>query len=203
MCKNMPPLEMAVQFHGHICPGLLMGVRVAEFALKELDVNPDIDEELITVVETNSCGVDAIQSILGCTFGKGNLIFKDYGKNVYTIASREKQRALRIAQIYKANRSPESLRYRELARKDFLTDDELAEKEELTGIMFENIMSVPFEEMFNWQEVRFDFPEKAQIHPTIQCAACGEGVMDSKATDSKEGLICPSCVLKNGGQVNV
>lgn len=196
MCKNMPPLEMAVQFHGHICPGLLMGVRVAEFALKELDVNPDIDEELVTVVETNSCGVDAIQSILGCTFGKGNLIFKDYGKNVYTIASRDKQKALRIAQKFKENRSPESLRFRELARKDRLTDDELAEKEELTGILFENIMSVPFEELFSWQEVDFAFPPKAQIHATIQCAGCGEGVMDTRTTETAKGLLCQECLLK-------
>jgi len=61
MCKNMPPLELAIQFHGHICPGLLMGVRVAEFAQQYLDVSPDQDEELLAVVETNSCGVDAIQ----------------------------------------------------------------------------------------------------------------------------------------------
>lgn len=203
MCKNMPPLEMAVQFHGHICPGLLMGIRVAEFAQKELGIDPDIDEQLVAVVETNSCGVDAIQAILGCTFGKGNLIFKDYGKNVYTIASREKQRALRIAQKYRANRSEESIRFRELARKEHLSDDELVEKEELTGILFEHIMSVPFEDMFSWQEVDFEFPKKAEIRPTIQCAACGEGVMDSRAADSPQGFICPSCVLKNGGQVNV
>ncbi len=194
MCKNMPPLEMAVQFHGHICPGLLMGVRVAEFAQKQLGIDQDIDEELIAVVETNSCGVDAIQSILGCTFGKGNLIFKDYGKNVYTIASREKQRALRIAQKYRANRSAESLRYRELAQKQHLTDEELAEKENLIGILFEGIMSTPFEEMFSWQEIQFEFPQKAQIHATVQCAVCGEGVMDSKATESQQGLICPACL---------
>jgi len=194
LCKNMPPLEMAVQFHGHICPGLLMGVRVAEFAQKQLGIDQDIDEELIAVVETNSCGVDAIQSILGCTFGKGNLIFKDYGKNVYTIASREKQRALRIAQKYRANRSPESLRYRELAQKQHLTDEELAEKENLIGIIFEGIMNTPFEEMFSWQEIQFEFPEKAQIHATVQCAVCGEGVMDSKATESQQGLICPACL---------
>jgi formylmethanofuran dehydrogenase subunit E len=195
MCKNMPPLEMAIQFHGHICPGLLMGVRVAEFAQKKLGINQDIDEELLAVVETNSCGVDAIQSILGCTFGKGNLIFKDYGKNVYTIASREQQRAVRIAQKYRANSSTESMRYRELAQKNHLTDEEEAEKENLIGVIFENIMGAPFEELFTWQEVAFVFPEKAQIHATIQCAACGEGVMDSKVVESSRGLICPGCLL--------
>ncbi len=194
MCKNMPPLELAIQFHGHICPGLLMGVRVAEFAQKYLDVNQDQDEELLAVVETNSCGVDAIQSVLGCTFGKGNLVFKDYGKNVYTIASREKNRAVRIAQKFNSQPHPDSVRYRELNRKDFLTDSEAAEKENLLGAIFERTMSIPFEELFSWQEVKFDFPEKAQIYTTVQCAVCGEGVMEPRAVRNGQVFICPACV---------
>jgi len=199
MCKDLPPLERAVQFHGHVCPGLLMGVRVAEFAQKHLGVNQDIDEELVAVVETNSCGVDAIQSILGCTFGKGNLIYKDYGKNVYTIASREKNRAVRIAQKYRDIKSPESIRYRELNSLSQLTDDQEAEREDLLALIFENTMSAPFEELFDWQDIDFVFPEKAQIRATIRCAVCGEGVMDSKATESVEGLICKACLLAKEG----
>lgn len=145
----MPPLEMAIQFHGHICPGLLMGIRVAEFARQQLDISPDQDEEILAVVETNSCGVDAIQAILGCTFGKGNLIFKDYGKNVYTIASREKNRAIRIAQRFNPSPHPDSQRYRELNLRPVLTEAEAGEKENLLGSIFERTMSIPFEELFN------------------------------------------------------
>jgi formylmethanofuran dehydrogenase subunit E len=194
MCKDLPPLERAIQFHGHICPGLLMGVRVAEFAQKHLGVNQDIDEELLAVVETDSCGVDAIQSILGCTFGKGNLIYKDYGKNVYTIASREKNRAVRIAQVYREQKSPESIRYRQLNSKEYLTENEEAEKEDLLAVIFEQTMSAPFEELFKWQDVDLVFPEKAQIHATVQCAVCGEGVMDSKAVANSQGYVCPDCL---------
>jgi formylmethanofuran dehydrogenase subunit E len=193
MCKNMPPLELAIQFHGHICPGLLMGIRVAEFAQKHLDVSQDYDEELLAVVETNSCGVDAIQAILGCTFGKGNLIFKDHGKSVYTIASREKNRAVRIAQKFKNQPDPDSARYRQLNQAVDLTDAQVKERENLLGVIFEKIMSRPFEEMFNWQEVEFDFPEKAQIYNTVQCALCGEGVMEPRANTSEQGFICPTC----------
>lgn len=194
MCKNMSPLELAIQFHGHVCPGLLMGVRAAEFAQKKLDVSQDQDEELLAIVETNSCGVDAIQAILGCTFGKGNLIFKDYGKNVYTIASRDKNRAVRIAQKYKDQPDPAFSRYHELNHKINLTDNEAIEKENLIGIIFEKIMSTSFDELFNWQEISFDFPEKAAIYPTVQCAVCGEGVMESRAIKTEQGYICPCCV---------
>lgn len=193
MCKDMPPLELAIQFHGHICPGLLMGVRAAEFAQKYLDIDPDQDEQLLAVVETNSCGVDAVQAILGCTFGKGNLIFKDYGKNVYIIASREKNRAVRIAQKFEPEPHPDSLRFRELRLKDTLTDEESAEQEGLLGAIFERLLSEPFENLFTWREIDFIFPPKAQIYKTVPCSLCGEGVMEPRAVKNGQKYICPDC----------
>ena len=72
-------IEETIRFHGHSCPGLALGIRAAEVALKESERAPD--EEVVAVVETDMCGVDAIQYLTGCTFGKGNLIHLDYGKN--------------------------------------------------------------------------------------------------------------------------
>ncbi|NOZ25951.1 MAG: formylmethanofuran dehydrogenase, partial [Nitrospirae bacterium] len=70
--------EDAVRFHGHVCPGLALGYRVSDLVLRELGPRSE-DEELVAIVENNSCAVDAIQVMTGCTFGKGNLIFRDYG----------------------------------------------------------------------------------------------------------------------------
>ncbi len=198
MCKDMPPIEMAIQFHGHICPGLLMGVRAAEFAQQHLGIGQDYDEELLAIVETDSCGVDAIQAILGCTFGKGNLIFKDYGKNVYTIASREKNRAVRIAHKFRANPDQDSLRYRQLNSQSELTDEEAMEKENLLGAIFERLMTTPFEDMFSWQEVPLEIPPKAQVRSTVQCYACSEGVMETRAVKTDAGYLCPSCLMEMG-----
>ena len=200
MCKNMPPLELAIQFHGHICPGLLIGVRAAEFAQKHLDISQDYDEELLAVVETDSCGVDAIQAILGCTFGKGNLIFNDYGKNVYTIASRDKNVAVRIAQKYGATSFRESERFRQLNRKEILSEDEAAEKENLIGVLFEKIMTMPLEDLFTWEDVELEMPGKAQIYGTLQCTACGEGVMETRARQTEAGILCIPCYKKRGGE---
>ena len=200
MCKNMPPLELAIQFHGHICPGLLLGVRAAEFAQKHLDISQDYDEELLAVVETDSCGVDAIQAILGCTFGKGNLIFNDYGKNVYTIASRDKNVAVRIAQKYGATSFRESERFRQLNRKEILSEDEAAEKENLIGVLFEKIMTMPLEDLFTWEDVELKMPGKAQIHATRQCAVCGEGVMETRTRQTETGILCIPCYNKLGGE---
>ena len=56
--------------------------KVAEIAIEKLNINHFEDEEIVAIVENDSCAVDSIQVILSCTFGKGNLIFKDYGKSI-------------------------------------------------------------------------------------------------------------------------
>ena len=80
-------VKQATDFHGHWCPGLAIGIRAAEWALKKLGKTPD--EEIVAVVETDMCAVDAIQSLTGCTFGKGNLIHRDYGKSAFTFYPRQ------------------------------------------------------------------------------------------------------------------
>jgi formylmethanofuran dehydrogenase subunit E len=93
---SMKKLNEVVEFHRHVCPGLVLGYRVSAFALKELGKKAK-DEEIVAIVENNSCAVDAVQAMTGCTFGKGNLIFRDYGKQVYTFMKRPSNRAIRIS----------------------------------------------------------------------------------------------------------
>ncbi|HEY6012281.1 MAG TPA: formylmethanofuran dehydrogenase subunit E family protein, partial [Nitrospirota bacterium] len=101
--QNVPSEDLrdVVQFHGHLCPGLSLGFRVAKAALRELGAERPQDEELVAVVENDSCAVDAIQFITGCTFGKGNLIFRDYGKHVYTFFNRRSGKGVRISEDYR------------------------------------------------------------------------------------------------------
>src|SRR5574337_697812 len=94
-------LRDTIQFHGHLCPGLALGYRVAKAALRELHADRPHDEELVAVVENDSCAADAIQFITGCTFGKGNLIFRDYGKHVYTFYNRGNGSAVRVSEDFR------------------------------------------------------------------------------------------------------
>src|SRR4030043_647719 len=82
-------IEKTITFHGHSCPGLAIGIRAAELAFQKLDY-PDPDN-LVAIVETDMCGVDAIQFLTGCTFGKGNLIHKDFGKMAFNFYDRSKK----------------------------------------------------------------------------------------------------------------
>ena len=84
-----------VSFHGHMCPGLAVGIRAAEIALERIGKHA-ADEEIVAVVETDMCAVDAIQFLTGCTYGKGNLIHRDYGKNAFTFIRRSDNKAIRV-----------------------------------------------------------------------------------------------------------
>ena len=87
-------IEQTIAFHGHWCPGLAIGIRAAEWALQE--IGSARDEEIVAVVETDMCGVDAVQYLTGCTFGKGNLIHKDYGKNAFSFYEKKDGKAVRL-----------------------------------------------------------------------------------------------------------
>ena len=65
-------MDKAIKFHGHACPGVVIGVLVAKYILEHGN-DFSIDEELVAVVENDNCSVDAIQALLGTTFGKGNV----------------------------------------------------------------------------------------------------------------------------------
>lgn len=81
--------EKCVEFHGHKCPGLAFGVKASELAIKELDLKFSSDEEIVCITETDACCVDAIQVLIGCSFGKGNLIYQPKGKTAFTFISRK------------------------------------------------------------------------------------------------------------------
>jgi formylmethanofuran dehydrogenase subunit E len=70
-----PAFDAVVAFHGHLCLDIAMGYRVAKAAMRELSCERPRDEELVAIVENDSCSVDAVQAVTGCTFGKGNLVY--------------------------------------------------------------------------------------------------------------------------------
>ena len=103
----MATYDEIVKFHGHECPGLAIGYRMASAGLKAIESARSEDEEIVSIVENDACGVDALQCVTGCTFGKGNLIFRDYGKHVYTIYSRPLGKAVRV--VFNFNGLPDSI----------------------------------------------------------------------------------------------
>ncbi len=81
-----PDLQRAIIFHGHFCPGLAIGYRAAMLALEYLAEARRPQDGLLAIVENNSCAVDAIQCLTGCTLGNGNFIFQNLERHAFTLA---------------------------------------------------------------------------------------------------------------------
>ncbi|GBE02519.1 FmdE, Molybdenum formylmethanofuran dehydrogenase operon [bacterium BMS3Bbin06] len=189
----MTGFDDVVRFHGHACPGLALGYRVSDLALRELSGRAE-DEEMVAVVENNSCAVDALQAMTGCTFGKGNLFFKDYGKQVYTLIKRPSGDALRISVIWVS--PPESDEEIKAWRR-FSDGDR---SEEVLKIVHSRkagkikaIMDADDEELFAISRLRIEPPREARIYPSIRCAVCGEKVMEPRARVKDGKIVCIPC----------
>ena len=161
-----------VQFHGHECPGLAMGYRMAVAAMESLESIRAADEELVAIVENDACGVDALQCVTGCTFGKGNLLFRDYGKQVCTVYARSTRQGVRVH--FHGKGLPEALQ-----------DDHDA--------WAQWILTAPSEQMLSVEQVSIPEPEPARIMDSIACAFCGEDVMASRIRQWQGKPACIPC----------
>ena len=186
----------AAEFHGHYCPGLAMGYRVARYVKDYYDKAED--EELVAIVENDSCSVDAIQYVLSCTFGKGNLIFMDHGKHVYTFYSRDHKKALRI---YFKGRSISQSEIEAMRRyfEGRLTEEEQKEVEKMREDYMEYILGAGDDELFEVREVDLPAPEKARIYPSMRCEECGEDFMEIKGRTAEGKVVCKDCYGKMVG----
>lgn len=195
MCMEKTPWEKAIEFHGHSCPGLAVGYRVAWIALRELREIRSSDEELVAVVENDACGVDAIMLITGCTLGKGNLLYRDYGKQVYTFGSRNSNSAFRISVNGDVLHRPDPA-IMELRKKVFggtATTEEKKKFFEFQAQRTEYILNMPEEEFCKTEIIDFQFPGKARIFNSVRCASCGEYVMETRARVKDGQFVCIPC----------
>ncbi len=189
-------LQKCVEFHGHLCPGLAFGFQAAMAAMDFFSEARAVDEEIVAIVETNACGTDAIQVITGCTFGKGNFIFKDYGKNAFTFVSRNSGKGVRIARKY----DPEPLltpRHQELMQRIRQDKADQADHDEFWGLHREKSMRILEQEpegLFSIAETTLTMPPKAKIEPSHQCDRCKEPTMASRLTQADGRFFCQGCM---------
>ena len=88
--------ETCVQFHGHACGGLTIGYKAACYAAELLELSFSGDEQVVCIAENDACGVDAIQALLGCSIGKGNLLFHMRGKQAFSFYNRATGKSVRL-----------------------------------------------------------------------------------------------------------
>jgi formylmethanofuran dehydrogenase subunit E len=181
-------VKEAVKFHGHICPGLLIGVRMGVAAMNLLSADRASDEEIYAVVENDSCAVDGLEVVTGASFGKGNLSFRDYGKMAATFYLRIKKKAVRL--VFK----PDS--FGKIGNGD-LGEAMREENQEMKMAKFAKIAKrfgdLPDDEAFEISNVDMDEPKMAEIRKSIKCDKCGEMTMETKTVAKNGKHLCIPC----------
>lgn len=191
---NQATIQKVVEFHGHMCAGLALGIRAAEVGLAEVGPHA-ADEEVVAVVETDMCAVDAIQFLTGCTFGKGNLVHLDHGKGAYTFVRRSDGKAVRVSArpgVW-STREPEWLALFARVRAGVATPEERATFASSQQERSARVLDVPLEELYDVREVEVEAPRPARILASVTCEGCGESTMETRVRRLDGRELCLPC----------
>jgi formylmethanofuran dehydrogenase subunit E len=191
---NSEDFKQCETFHGHVCPGLSIGYRAAKAAMAWIAEKRSEDEEIVAIVETDACSADAIQVITGCTFGKGNFIFRDYGKMALTLLSRNTGRGVRLCvkpDAFKPNNEHMALLQKMM--KGEVTEDENKRFKDLHFQKTCEVLETPVDHLFVISEAATEIPPRARMEPSAICAQCGEPTMPAKMETVGNEKICRGC----------
>ena len=160
--------EKCAAFHGHECGGLTIGYKAALYAIELLDLHFSDDEQVVCITENDACGVDAIQVILGCSVGKGNLLFHLRGKQAFSFYNRTTGRSVRLV----LKDRPEGMSRQE---------------------SFAYYQSLAPRDMFTVKETTITLPESARLFQSVKCECCGETTAENMIRLENGKKLCLDC----------
>lgn len=160
--------DTCVAFHGHACGGLTIGYKAAVYAMELLGLTRAEDEAVVCITENDACGVDAIQVILGCTVGKGNLLFHLRGKQAFSFYERNSGRSVRLV---------------------LRPTPDFPDKER----KFRYLQDTPAAALFDKKETVLSLPERARLFVSKPCSCCGELTAESMLRLENGQLVCLDC----------
>ena len=163
--------EKAAAFHGHVCPGLTIGYRASLYAIELLELTFSQDEQVVCITENDACGVDAIQAILGCSIGKGNLLFHMTGKQAFSFYNRTSGKSVRLVLNKPIGE---------------MTRDQA----------FDYYHACKQEDLFAVKETTIALPEQARIFDSYVCECCGETTGANWIRLSGGKKLCVDCCCK-------
>lgn len=177
-------LQESAEVHGHLCPGQVLGVRMALLGLRSVAIDDPKGKDrkkLIVFVEMDRCATDAVQSVTGCSLGKRTMKFLDYGKMAATFVNLLSGKAARVVALDDS---------RDKARNLFPNlEDKYSAQLDAYKIM-------PDEQLFEVMEVSVKIkPEDMPGRPLrrVQCFSCGEYVQDMREVCREGKILCRPC----------
>lgn len=173
-------LQEAVAFHGHLCPGQVLGVRMATAGCRALGIGEpkSMGKSLVAFVEIDRCATDAIQAVTGCSLGKRTLKHMDYGKMAATFANVATGQAVRVV-------ARDDARECTGAYAPGVTDARAAQVAAY-GLM-------PESELLNLYPVVIQPGWLDRQRIRVPCQLCGEGVNYGREVVSDGLILCRPC----------
>ncbi len=190
-------LEVALEFHGHKCPAMPMGLRAGLAAMKTLGVQRAKDKELVVESETGEghaagCFLDGVMVATGATYGKGNVKKLFYNKMAFTLIDTRSGRAVRVSLrpefFEKALQSP----FVQKRKEGVLPQDIPAE---ITNPQVERILGLAESEFLVTSQIfQRDVRKGETSFEVKRCSQCGEATFTNKITQTPDGkLLCVPC----------
>jgi formylmethanofuran dehydrogenase subunit E len=166
-------MAAAVAYHGHLCMGMVHGVRMARLACERLGIDdPRSDRDLIAFAEMARCPADAIYAVTGITVGRRRLKVIDYGKNAVTMYDMKSGKAFRASPAPDMPMCPKGTDPVEFYAA--YSDDELYRAREVRVTLSPH-----------------DLPGPPSGHAT--CEACGDRIMDAREVLVDGKTLCKPC----------
>lgn len=173
--------------HGHLCPGQVVGVRMAMEGCRliGLDTPRDLPQikKLIVYVEMDRCATDAICFVTGVRLGRRSLKFVDNGIMAATFVNLETGKAFRIVSTESA---------RDIAG---IYAPQISDKRQQQLAAYKKM---DIADLFDIEEVKVDVPACDMPGPTRfkqTCESCGQVVRDKKEVMKNDRILCRPCAL--------
>ncbi|MEM2889430.1 MAG: FmdE family protein [Candidatus Bathyarchaeia archaeon] len=173
-------IKLATALHGHLSPGVALGIRMGQIGLKRLGL-PKGDKRLFAVVETTLCLADGVQASTGCTTGHDSLHVKDFGKLAICLARSDTKKGVRLA--LKQESLPLRVNDWVMRKRKFNHCEEEINREVL----------LLDESFFKIEEVAVEPFSEFSEAGIAQCDVCGEWAVEDKIVKVKGKTLCRAC----------
>ena len=190
-------LKLGMDFHGHKCQAMPMGLRAGAAAMNVLGVERAPDKELRVISETGKghaagCFLDGIMVVTGCTYGKSNIEKLYYNKMAFTLIDNKTGRSVRVSLkpdfFAKALNSPFVQK-----RKEGVPPQDIAP--EIVDPLVDKIMNLAEEDFLDIEEIKdVDVKKGKGVFDARPCGECGEMTFVNKLKASSNGKeVCIPC----------
>ncbi|RLB06017.1 MAG: hypothetical protein DRG50_06205 [Deltaproteobacteria bacterium] len=195
-------LKRASDFHGHLCPDLVIGYRACELAEKILGRERMEKEGIVVVAYNSTSAIDAIQTLTGCTIGNRALQIIDWGKHRYLFIFETTGEGVEIS--FRNHDFLSSEEYNALEEKMNRypsNPKESALYQRMIDERVKQLLSATNEDIFTYREVKMNPVKREVVTGLLRCEICGDMVLRSNTARTRGKTICYECFNKEVGMM--